>query len=240
MTLKIVSLFPDVLGTYGDHGNARILAHLLHLAGRSYELIAVGINDPVPADGDLYLLGGGEDGPQALAARRLAEGSPLHRVVERDRPILAICAGYQLLGRSFVAEGTTLPGLGLLPVESVRGSARMVGEVLLTPFVPIGQSLMTGFENHGGQTILDSDAQPLGRVYRGVGNGGDGYDGIVHGSIIGSYLHGPILARNPGLAQWLLARIGVEAHELSHHHWALHEERVHASEGALWSRQHGA
>ncbi|WP_298212531.1 hypothetical protein [Ferrimicrobium sp.] len=237
MTVKIVSLFPDVLGTYGDHGNARILAHLVRLAGRTCELTAVGINDVVPLDGDLYLLGGGEDGPQALAARRLADGSPLHRVVERNRPILAVCAGYQVLGRSFVAEGTTLPGLGLLPIDSVRGRARMVGEVLMTPFAPIGQSLMTGFENHGGQTILDSDCQPLGRVYRGAGNGGDGHDGIVHGSIVGSYLHGPILARNPGLALWLLSRIGVDVSDVPAHHWRLYEERVRASEGALWTRR---
>ncbi|WP_276969397.1 type 1 glutamine amidotransferase [Ferrimicrobium acidiphilum] len=238
MTVRIISLFPDVLGTYGDQGNARILAHLVELAGRVPELVSVGINDEVPTDGDIYLLGGGEDGPQALAARRLAEGSPLHRVVEQERPILAVCAGYQVLGRSFAVGESTLPGLGLLPVDSLRAPGRMVGEVLGTPLIGVRQSLITGFENHGAMTILDEGCQPLAKVHEGNGNGQDGYDGIVYGPIVASYLHGPILARNPGIALWLLDRIGIASEEVPGSHWALYAERAHAKAGALWRGKH--
>lgn len=238
MTVRIVSLFPDVLGTYGDQGNARILAYLVQLAGRNPELISVGINDEIPIDGDIYLLGGGEDGPQALAARRLAEGSPLNRVAELERPILAVCAGYQILGRSFAVGESTLPGLGLLPVDSLRAPRRMVGEVLGTPLIGVGQALITGFENHGAMTILDEGCQPLAKVEDGNGNGNGGYDGIVYGSIVASYLHGPILARNPGIALWLLNRIGIAAEEVPASHWRLYAERSHAKASTLWKGRH--
>jgi CobQ-like glutamine amidotransferase family enzyme len=237
VSVKIVSIFPEVLGTYGDHGNARILAHLVRRSGETPEVVTVSVNEAVPLDGDVYLLGGGEDGPQALAARRLREGSPLHHVVKRGAAILAVCAGYQLLGRSFVAEGKTLPGLGLLPIESVPAPKRMVGEVLSEPLIGISQALMTGFENHGGMTILDDGAQPLARVRHGNGNGDDGYDGVIHASIIGTYLHGPVLARNPGLAQLLLARVGI-AVEPSAPHWKLHHERCQDQIASLWTSRH--
>ncbi|MEX6429463.1 MAG: type 1 glutamine amidotransferase [Ferrimicrobium sp.] len=234
MNIKIVSIFPDVLGTYGDQGNARVLEYLARSTGATTELVSVGINDVVPVDGDLYLLGGGEDGPQALAARRLQAGAPLQRVVERGRPILAICAGYQILGRSFVAEGKTLPGLNILPADSVPATRRMVGEVLSEPLIGIGQALMTGFENHGSMTVLDDGVEPLARIRRGSGNGRDGYDGVIVGSVIGSYMHGPILARNPGLACHLLSCAGLGEVQPSRRHRQLHHERARAQIESLW------
>lgn len=208
MRVRIVVVYPDLLGTYGDRGNALVLAAAVRRAGHEAEVIDASSSRPLPRDGSIYVLGGGEDGPQVLAARLLARDGALRSVVENGRPVLAVCAGLQLLGRSFSAEGSQHDGLGLLPVRSVSGERRAVGEVLTTPVIPVG-AYLTGFENHRGVTTLEDDAVPLGRVLAGVGNGVGGVDGVVGGSIVGTYLHGPVLARNPGLAAWLLERAQV-------------------------------
>ncbi len=204
---RIVVVYPDLLGTYADRGNALMLAHALRRAHHPVEVVDARADGPLPRDGAIYIVGGGEDAPQVLAARRLALDGALSEVVSAGRPVLAVCAGLQLLGRSFVAAGREHEGLGLLPVRSVGGGQRAVGDVLSSPTLPLG-AYLSGFENHWGRTELEEGAQPLGRVLVGVGNGG-GVDGVVCGSIIGTYLHGPVLARNPALAGWLLTRAGL-------------------------------
>jgi len=226
VSARVVLVYPELLGTYGDRGNALVLADGLRRAGLEARIEAVAVGEPVPDDGAIYLLGGGEDGPQRLAAETLARERGLARAAEAGRPILAVCAGLQLLGRSFVAEGRTVKGLGLLPVVSEPGRARAVGEVVLAPCVAIEQDLVTGFENHGGITRIEEGAMPFGRVLAGVGNGVGGVDGVVSGSILGTYLHGPVLARNPGLVAWLLRRAGVEPAPPSALARALAEERI--------------
>lgn len=226
MSARVVLVYPELLGTYGDRGNALVLVDALRRAGHAARIEAVAVGEPVPADGTIYLIGGGEDGPQRLAADMLARDRGLARAAEAGRPILAVCAGLQLLGRSFTAEGRTVEGLGLLPVVSEPGTARAVGEVVLAPFVPIGQGLVTGFENHGGITRIEGGAMPFGRVLAGVGNGVGGVDGVVSGSILGTYLHGPVLARNPGVVAWLLRRAGIEPVPPSALARALTEERT--------------
>ena len=202
--VAIVLLFPELLGTYGDRGNAIVLAQRLRWRGQPAEIVTVELSSPVPSSGDIYLLGGGEDGPQSLAAAELAKGGVLEKAVDRGAVVLAVCAGLQILGREWAgADGQPLPGLGLLDCVTVPGSKRAIGELLAVPPVESEIDVLTGYENHGGRTRLGPGAVPLARVEYGVGNG-DGTEGVVSGSVMGTYLHGPALARNPSLADHLL------------------------------------
>lgn len=206
----IALLFPDLLGTYGDSGNAVILAERLRWRGIGSEVVTVRSGEPVPTGCQLYLVGGGEDLPQALAARQLGSGidhGPLHRAVDGGGVVLAVCAGLQILGRAFVGpDGTPAAGIGLVDCETERGRRpRAVGEIVVDPDPALGLPALSGYENHGGVTTLGPGASPLGRVRVGIGNGdGSGTDGAVSGRVLGTYLHGPVLARNPALADLLL------------------------------------
>lgn len=210
MSARIVLLLPEVLGTYGDAGNAAVLAARLRWRGIDAHVHTVGWDDAVPEGGDVYVLGGGEDAAQMLAVERLRGSVGLRRALDRGAPTLAVCAGLQILGRAFtVADGTCVPGLGALDVETVPGrGARRIGDVTADPLLPGLDEPLVGFENHGGVTTLGSGAAPLARVRgAGAGNGtGDRIEGAVGGSIVGTYFHGPVLARNPALADLLLAR----------------------------------
>lgn len=204
----VVLLFPDLLGTYGDGGNAAILARRLAWRGVPAEVVTVLSGDPVPAAAELYVVGGGEDLPQALAARQLGADGPLHRAVEAGAAVLAVCAGLQILGTSFVGpEGTASPGLGLLDCASTQGRGpRAVGELVVAADLP-GVPTLSGYENHAGVTTLGPGAAPIGRVVHGTGNGDGTTDGARCGRVLGTYLHGPVLARNPALADHLLASV---------------------------------
>ena len=211
--LRVVVVYPDLLGTYGDGGNGLILARRAEWRGRDVELLQAASDGPLP-EADLYCLGGGEDGPQVRAARTLIDDGTLARRVADGAVVLAVCAGFQIVGRTFPgAAGDPHEGLGLLDIDTAKGTGpRAVGEVLLDPTAAEGLPPLTGFENHGGMTALDEGAVALGRVTAGVGNG-DGSEGAVRGRVIGTYMHGPVLARNPALADLLLA-------------WALGEETL--------------
>jgi CobQ-like glutamine amidotransferase family enzyme len=209
--LRIVWIYPDLLSTYGDQGNALIMSYRARLRGHEVEQVNVRSDQPLPVQGDVYLIGGGEDRPQRLAAERLRKDDGLQRAVEGGAAVLSVCAGFQLLGHSFYDdEQGTLPGLGLLDVTSSRGTVRCVGEVVSQPDGRLtvgGEPLprLTGFENHMGTTAVGPDARPLAAVRTGNGNGaGSGVDGAYAGRIVGTYLHGPVLARNPALADLLL------------------------------------
>lgn len=203
-------LFPDLLGTYGDSGNASILAERLRWRGVDAEVVVVRSGEVVPDSCQLYLVGGGEDLPQALAARQLGaggDGGPFRRAVHSGAAVLAVCAGLQILGRSFVGpDGLASEGLGLIDCTSTRGSGpRAVGEIVVQTDAELGVGELTGYENHGGVTSLGPGAAALGTVRVGVGNGdGSSGDGARSGRVVGTYLHGPVLARNPALADLLL------------------------------------
>jgi CobQ-like glutamine amidotransferase family enzyme len=201
--LRIVWIYPDLLSTYGDRGNLLILGHRARLRGFPAELHEVRSDRPLPASADIYLLGGGEDGPQALAAQRLIADGGLHRAVAGGSVVFAVCAGYQLLGRSFYAKGARCTGLELLDLESDRGETRAVGELAGTVDARLGLPPLSGFENHGGRTHLGPEAFPLARVTTGIGNDGT-TEGAWRGKLLGTYSHGPALARNPALADLLL------------------------------------
>ena len=201
--LRIVWIYPDLLSTYGDRGNMLILAHRAALRGIPAETIEVRSDQPMPTSADIYLIGGGEDGPQALAAERLLADGGVHRAVGQGAAVLAICAGYQLFGHSFFAKGAQYQGLGLLDLHSDRGETRAVGELRGDVDPRLGLPPLTGFENHGGRTHLGPGVAPLARVTAGVGNDGQ-TEGAWHGKILGTYSHGPALARNPDVADLLL------------------------------------
>jgi lipid II isoglutaminyl synthase (glutamine-hydrolysing) len=204
--LGIVSLYPDLLGTYGDRGNAAVLAHRARRRGISVDVVEVAPGDPVPTSGDVYLLGGGEDEAQAEASNRLRSGGELASAVTSGAAVLAVCAGLQLLGDRFAgSDGADVAGLGLVDATTIRRpQPRAVGEILTDPDPALRLSALTGYENHAGGTVLGPGARALGKVRLGIGNG-DGSDGCWQGRVVGTYLHGPVLARNPALADLLLS-----------------------------------
>ena len=225
--VRIVVVHPDLLGTYGDGGNGRVLANRARWRGIGVELIAATSDVALPEGGDLYLLGGGEDGPQLASADALRVGA-LARAVEGGAVVLGVCAGYQILGGTFPApDGSIHRGLGLLDVETRRGTDRSVGEILVTT---ASKTVLTGFENHGGVTTRGAGVPPLGEVTLGVGNG-DGTDGAVAGRVFGTYLHGPLLARNPAFADALLEIVVATALGPIDNDLAidLHDERIRRS-----------
>jgi CobQ-like glutamine amidotransferase family enzyme len=203
-SLRLIWVYPDLLSTYGDRGNLLILERRARLRGIAVAATAVNADQPVPRDGDIYLMGGGEDLPQVLAARRLRADGGLSEAAARGAVVFAVCAGYQLLGTEFGgADGEPLPGLEILNIRSGRGPRRGVGEIVADVDPALGVPRLTGFENHQGVTTIGPGAAPLARVLTGVGNG-DGTEGAYAGRVLGTYLHGPALVRNPGLADLLL------------------------------------
>ncbi|MEV6866921.1 glutamine amidotransferase [Streptosporangium subroseum] len=202
--LRIVWIYPDLLSTYGDQGNVLILEQRAQRRGIPVETFHVRSADPVPEGGDIYLIGGGEDRPQILAAERLRRDGGLHRAIARGASLLAVCAGYQIMGTTFGGEeGQPVDGIGLIDIASGRGEGRAVGELAGETDSALGLPTLTGFENHMGVTRLGPGVRPLARTTIGTGNG-DGTEGCYTGRIVGTYLHGPALARNPGLADLLL------------------------------------
>jgi CobQ-like glutamine amidotransferase family enzyme len=208
-TVRIGLVLPDVMGTYGDGGNAVVLRQRLLLRGIPAEIIEVTLSDPVPDSLDLYTLGGAEDYAQRLATKHLLQHQGLQRAVGRGAPVLAICAAIQVLGHWYeTSAGERVEGVGLLDVTTSPQPERTIGEVVSVPKLEGLQEKLTGFENHRGGTLLGPAAQPLAAVLQGAGNrDGDGFDGAVQDSVIATYLHGPCLARNPELADLLLSRV---------------------------------
>jgi hypothetical protein len=203
--IRVGHLYPDYLNIYADRGNIAVLARRAAWRGHELEVTAIGMDDEVvPGAHDLYYVGGGQDREQMLVAPNLAaKGDALCEAVDGGAALLAVCGGYQLLGRGYRGfHGEDMPGVGLFPLETVAGDRRMIGDVLLD----VDGRTLAGFENHAGRTRLDPGAQPLGRVVAGFGNDGEsGFEGCRVGRAVGTYLHGPLLPRNPWLADRLLA-----------------------------------
>ncbi|MGH3541576.1 MAG: type 1 glutamine amidotransferase [Mycobacterium sp.] len=207
--VRIGLVLPDVMGTYGDGGNALVLRQRLRLRGIAAEIVEITLADPVPDSLDLYALGGAEDYAQRLATRHLVRHPGLQRAATRGAPVLAICAAIQVLGHWYeTSSGERVDGVGLLDATTSPQAVRTIGEVVSTP-LPAGLTApLTGFENHRGGTVLGDAASPLAAVKKGAGNrAGDGFDGAVQGSVIATYMHGPCLARNPELADLLLRSV---------------------------------
>lgn len=208
-TVRIGLVLPDVMGTYGDGGNALVLRQRLLLRGIPAEIVEITLADPVPESLDLYTLGGAEDYAQRLATRHLIKHPGLQRAAERGAPVLAICAAVQVLGHWYeTSAGERVDGVGMLDATTSPQAARTIGELATRPLLAGLTERLTGFENHRGGTVLGPSAAPLGAVVKGAGNRtGDGFDGVVQGSVIATYMHGPCLARNPQLADLLLTTV---------------------------------
>lgn len=222
--LNIGLVLPDVLGTYGDDGNALVLRQRARMRGISAQIHPIKLGEPVPSQLDAYTVGGGEDSAQILAVEHLLADGGLHKAARAGAPVFAICAGFQLVGETFRAAGREVEGLGLIDARTVTLQKRAIGEVASQPTqAGVTSSLtspLTGFENHMGASVLGPDAHPLGAITTGIGNcdadaarAGAADDvaaqtraeGAVQGSVIATYMHGPALARNPQLADLVLS-----------------------------------
>ena len=225
--LRIGLLFPDLLGTYGDGGNALALQWRAQARGERVEVVTTSVGESL-VDADIYLLGGGEDGPQRLAAEQLRASGFAQRLADGAH-CLAVCAGLQILGTSFAVEGNDhYEGLGVVDAVTTRGETRAVGDMLIST----AHGDAVGFENHGGRTSLGSGCTAMGRVRVGVGNDGD-VDGYRHLNIIATYAHGPVLALNPWLADELLsAALGRGLEPLASVADDLYAARIAAMKGA--------
>ena len=224
-TMRVCALYPDLMNIYADRGNLLVLERRCAWRGIGFELSGSSLGEGLDGAGhDLYYIGGGQDRDQRLCAEDLHEHkrAALHQAAGRGAVVLGVCGGYQLLGNSYVLDGETLTGVGLLNTRTVREPGpRLIGnvaiEVLLEGAGTEAPQVLAGFENHGGRTYLEASAPPLGRVLKGHGNdGGSGQEGAREGNTIGTYLHGPLLPKNAWFADWLIVTaLGIDVDELA-------------------------
>jgi lipid II isoglutaminyl synthase (glutamine-hydrolysing) len=220
--LRVCALYPDLMNIYADRGNLLVLERRCAWRGIEFRLTASGLGEPLDGGAhDLFYLGGGQDRDQLLCAEDLAshKRAGLHAAAERGAIVLGVCGGYQLLGHSYVLDEREIPGVGLVDVRTVRDPGpRLIGNVAISVTLDAGhpERVLAGFENHGGRTHLGADARPLGRVLKGHGNDGrSGLEGVRRGSVIGTYLHGPLLPKNTWFADWLIATaLAIDPREL--------------------------
>jgi CobQ-like glutamine amidotransferase family enzyme len=210
--LRVCALYPDLMNIYADRGNLLFLRKRCEWRGIEFELAGAGIGEEVdPGAHDLFYIGGGQDRDQALCAEDMAtvKRKALHEAAARGAVVFAVCGGYQLLGDSYELSGRELPGVGLVDLHTVRSDGpRLIGNVAIEVELPglDGPRVLAGFENHGGRTHLGPGERPLGRVLSGHGNNGrDRREGVLHDTVVGTYLHGPLLPKNAWFADWLIA-----------------------------------
>jgi CobQ-like glutamine amidotransferase family enzyme len=214
--LRVCALYPDLMNIYADRGNLLMLERRCAWRGIGFGVTSAGIGDAIdPAAHDLFYLGGGQDRDQRLCALDLVstKRDALHAAAERGALVLGVCGGYQLLGHRYQLGDDEIPGLGLVDLETIRSAdgSRLIGNVAIEVHLDTGAGaaprVLAGFENHGGRTHLAAGEQPLGRVLKGHGNtGSSGTEGVRRGSVIGTYLHGPLLPKNAWFADWLIRR----------------------------------
>jgi lipid II isoglutaminyl synthase (glutamine-hydrolysing) len=210
MELRVLSLYPEQMNIYADRGNIVFLQRRCEWRGIGFSHAGAGPGDSVdPAAHDLFYIGGGQDRDQRMVAADMvaSKREELVAAVGDGAVLLAVCGGYQLLGHSYQLGEEKLPGLGLADLETVREPGpRLIGNVAIETDLGSGRRLLAGFENHGGRTYLGPGAEPLGRVVKGYGNNAsDGFEGVRHGNLLGTYLHGPLLPKNAWLADHLIA-----------------------------------
>lgn len=212
--LKIAHLYPDLLDLYGDRGNVMALEARCRWRGIEAEVQRLSLGDELDLDMiDILFLGGGSDREQSILVQDLQRREEkLRRAVEEGLVILSICGGYQLLGQYYqTGSGEKIPGLGILDVWTIAGSKRLIGNVVVAQDPAVGSGsqaklqTLVGFENHSGKTYLGPELCPLGKVQHGFGNNGeDGGEGVRFRNVFGTYLHGPLLPKNPHLADLLI------------------------------------
>ncbi len=220
-TLRVCALYPDLMNIYADRGNLLMLRRRCQWRSIDFQLTESGIGDRLQSDAhDLIYLGGGQDRDQLLCAEDLVQvkGEAMAAAAAAGVLILGVCGGYQLLGHSYeLGPSQQISGLGLLDAVTVRDPGpRLIGNVAIEVDLGSGPRVLAGFENHGGRTRLAGEQAPLGKVLKGCGNdGSSGFEGAIGGSVIGTYLHGPLLPKNTWFADWLIAdSLGVEEADL--------------------------
>ena len=222
--LRVCALYPDLMNIYADRGNLSLLRKRCEWRGIRFELSGSGLGDALdPEAHDLFYIGGGQDRDQVLCAEDLAtiKRQALHDAAGAGKVVFAVCGGYQLLGHAYELDGTKLPGVGLVDLETVREDGpRLIGNVAIEVDLGGLPKVLAGFENHGGRTRLGAAERPLGRVLKGHGNDGrSGFEGIrggPKGTVVGTYLHGPLLPKNSWFSDWLTATaLGRDPAELS-------------------------
>jgi CobQ-like glutamine amidotransferase family enzyme len=208
--VRLCHLYPGEMNIYADRGNIAVLHRRLAWRGMALEVSEVGIGGRLqPGAHDLYYLGGGQDRDQAAVAEDLVatKAAPLREAVAGGAAMLAVCGGFQLAGHGYTgSDGSRMPGVGLLDLDTVAGPTRLIGNLVIEAELEGERRTLVGFENHAGRTRLGAGARPLGRVVHGHGNNGeDGFEGAVQQRVIGTYLHGPLLPKNPWLADRVIA-----------------------------------
>jgi CobQ-like glutamine amidotransferase family enzyme len=204
--LTLIHLYPREMNIYGDTGNVLVLRRRLEWRNLPVEVVPVQVGDPLPADADILLGGGGQDAAQGeIGADFAARAAELRAMADDGVVMLAICGTYQMLGHEFVThEGRHIEGVGVLDVVTHGQPERLIGNNSVeTP----DAGRLVGYENHSGLTTLGSGVRPLGTTRTGRGNNGrDGTEGAVRNNVIGTYLHGPVLAKSPRFADDLVRR----------------------------------
>lgn len=205
--LRVCHLYPEHLNIYADRGNIAVLRYRCERRGIAFAVAGCGPGDPLP-EADLYYLGGGQDRDQvAIAGDLVARAADLRAAVAGGAAVLAVCGGYQLLGHGYRGHaGDDMPGTGLVDLVTEAGPSRMIGNIAIRCELDrVDPRTVVGFENHAGRTHLGAGVEPLGRVLHGHGNNGsDGGEGVRAGRVLGTYIHGPLLPKNPWLADWLV------------------------------------
>ncbi len=206
-SLVVAHLFPELLNLYGDTGNILCLRKRLEWRGITADIRQVHVGEtPSFADVDIAFIGGGSDREQRIVCEYLLKQQrELAAFVQDGGVVGAVCGGYQLLGDSYLLGDEKVAGLGLVDLYTDRGEPRIIGNIVVDSRV--SSQPIVGYENHGGRTHLGSGVEPLGRVLYGRGNDGQtGFEGCLYKNVLGTYVHGPLLPKNPGVADWLLAR----------------------------------
>ena len=206
-TLRIAHLYPELLNLYGDSGNILVLRRRMEWRGMNCEVKEVGVGErPSFADVDIVFIGGGSDREQKIVCDRLQQvRAELAAYVEDGGVLAAVCGGYQLLGHSYLMGNEEVRGLSLVDLYTDRGSPRLIGDIVVQS--RISPQPVVGYENHGGRTHLGAGVEPLGKVLAGFGNDGEsGYEGCLYKNVVGTYVHGPLLPKNPGVADYLIAQ----------------------------------
>ena len=207
LKLHVVHLFPELLNLYGDSGNILVLRRRMAWRGIGCDVTEVHMGErPSLVDADIVFIGGGSDREQRIVCDALrAQQEELAAYVADDGVLAAVCGGYQLLGHSYLMGDEEVRGLSLVDLYTDRGSPRLIGNIAVES--RIWDQPIVGFENHGGRTHLADGVEPLGRVLHGYGNDGEsGYEGCLYRNVLGTYVHGPLLPKNPGVADWLITR----------------------------------
>ena len=204
--ITIGHLYPDLLNLYGDRGNIACMMQRCLWRGIGAETIEFNTGDAIDFSKlDIVLLGGGSDREQVIVCKNLLEiQKDFKDYVEDHGVVIAVCGGYQLLGKYYKTDEGMIEGLHLVDMYTEQGEGRLIDNIVLKS--SLTDMPVVGFENHGGRTYI-GDNEPFGEVLYGHGNDGtSGYEGVVYKNVIGTYLHGPLLPKNPEVCDWLIRR----------------------------------